>query len=163
MLPLGSLRSHSQRNITNHIPLMSNDNKFTESQLKQLGFHLKPSGEWSKDGVQVNNPKPHATEHKPDEQEDRHRKIKAEENGKVSFRYRLIIHSYRTRLIDPSNASMKTIEDCLSDPSKAKNYGIGIFPDDSAKYCDQPLFLQTKVKKGEEKTEIEVLRYEVSR
>jgi hypothetical protein len=80
----------------------------------------------------------------------------------MALRHRLIIHSYRTRLIDPSNASMKTIEDCLSKPQgKVKQYGIGIFPDDSPKYCDQPLFLQTKVDKGEERTEIEVLQYYV--
>jgi len=136
-------------------------NGFTTSQLIKLGFHLQPSGEWSKERVQADDTRPHPHEHKPTKSSKRESKIKAETDGEMAFRYRLVIHSYRTKLIDPSNASMKTIEDCLSLPMGRKDYGIGIFPDDSAEYCDQPLFLQTKVKKGEEKTEIEVLRYSV--
>jgi hypothetical protein len=137
-------------------------NGFTTSKLIELGFHLQPSGEWSKDRVPANDPKPPAPKHKLPKQSKRAGKVKAKANREVAFRYRLIVHSYRTRLIDPSNASMKTIEDCLSLPKSPKNYGIGIFPDDSPEYCDQPLFLQTKVKKGHERTEIEVLRYEVN-
>jgi hypothetical protein len=140
---------------------VSNGNKFTTTQLKQLGFHLQPSGEWSKDRVQADDTKPQTAEHQRHERAKRDTEIKTKEDGALSFRYRHIIHSHRTKLIDPSNASMKTIEDCLSLPQGRKNYGIGIFPDDSPKHCDQPLFLQTKVAKGEEKTEIEVLRYSV--
>ena len=134
---------------------------FTESKLKQLGFHLQPSGEWSKDRVPADDTKPQVAEHKRHERTQRDRKVETKEDGALALRFRLIVHSYRTRLIDPSNASMKTIEDCLSLPQGRKDYGIGIFPDDSPKYCDQPLFLQTKVKKGEERTEIEVLKYNV--
>ena len=140
---------------------MSNGNKFTESQLKQLGFHQLPSGEWGKDGVPADDTKSHTVKHKRPKQGKRAGKIKVKEDGALSFRYRLIVHSYRSTLIDPSNASMKQVEDCLSSPQGRKDYGIGIFPDDSPEFCDQPLFLQTKVKKGEERTEIEVLRYEV--
>jgi hypothetical protein len=140
---------------------MSNGNKFTTTQLKQLGFHLQPSGEWSKDRVPADDTKPQTAEHQRHERTECAGEIETKENGALSFRYRLVVHSYRTKLIDPSNASMKTIEDCLSLPMGRKAYGIGIFPDDSAEYCDQPLFLQTKVAKGEEKTEIEVLIYSV--
>ena len=138
---------------------MSNGNKFTTTQLRELGFHLQPTGEWSKERVQVDDTKPQIAELKRDECSS----PLAEEEDKGSrencVRYRLIVHSYRTRLIDPSNASIKQIEDCLSPPQGRKDYGIGVFPDDSHEYCDQPLFLQTKVKKGEERTEIEVLEY----
>ena len=140
---------------------MSNGNKFTESQLKQLGFHQLPSGEWSKDGVQANDTSSPAPEHKPAKSSRSKGQVKDEADGALAVRYRLIVHSYRTRLIDPSNASMKQIEDCLSSPQGRKNYGISVFPDDSPKFCDQPLFLQTKVDKGNERTEIEVLKYYV--
>lgn len=140
---------------------MSDGSKFTESKLKQLGFHLQPTGEWSKDSVQADDTESQASKRQRHEQCQRSGKVEAEEDGEISFRYRLIVHSYRTHLIDPSNASMKQIEDCLSLPQGRKAYGIGIFPDDSPEYCDQPLFLQTKVKKGEERTEIEVLKYNV--
>lgn len=136
-------------------------NGFTTSKLIKLGFHLQPTGEWSKDRVQADDTRPQDAKHKRHEQPKRSGKVKEEKDGALSLRHRLIIHSYRTKLIDPSNASMKTIEDCLSLPQGRKSYGIGVFPDDSAKYCDQPLFLQTKVAKGEEKTEIEVLQYYV--
>ena len=140
---------------------MSNGNKFTTAQLRELGFHLQPSGEWSKDRVQVDDTKPQIAE--PERDECSSPLAEEEDQGprKGSLRFRLIIHSYRTRLIDASNASIKQIEDCLTPAQGRKTYGIGVFPDDSPEYCDQPLFLQTKVKKGEEKTEIEVLQYYV--
>lgn len=81
--------------------------------------------------------------------------------GKGRIRFRVVVHSYRTNLIDASNASIKQIEDCLTPAQGRKTYGLGIVPDDSPEYCDQPLFLQTKVKKGHERTIIEVLKYTI--
>jgi len=138
---------------------VSRVNKFTESQLQQLGFNQLPSGAWSKDGVQTDDSKPQAAESKPNECSAALEKEKDQGCREEGLRYRLVVHSYRTQFIDPSNASMKQIEDCLTLPQGRKNYGIGIFPDDSPTYCDQPLFLQTKVKKDQERTDIEVLCY----
>ena len=56
---------------------------------------------------------------------------------------------------------MKQIEDCLTSPQGRKKYGLGVIPDDSAEFCDQPLYLQTKVMKGDERTTVEVLQYEL--
>jgi len=134
----------------------------SKSQLQKLGFNPDDEGGvWSKNSVPNDNPKPSASEHKPDE---RGSEVAEEEDkgwGKGSVRYSLIIHSYRTNAIDYSNFSVKQIEDMLSAPQGRKDYGIGVFPDDSPEYCDQPIHLFTKVKKGEEKTEIEVLKYKI--
>ena len=54
-------------------------------------------------------------------------------------------------LIDNSNPYFKAIEDRLTHHA--------IIPDDSPKYCDQPLYIQTTVMPGEERTEIIVLTY----
>lgn len=137
--------------------------RFTESQLLQRGFRKDASGSWSKDHIPAHHSQSSTPEHQPDE---RCGTLAEEENqgqGEGRVRYRLVVHSYRTRLIDPSNASLKQIEDCLTPPQGRKSYGLGVIPDDSAEYCDQPLFLQTKVKKGQERTEIEVLRYDTAR
>jgi len=139
---------------------MNNKNgKFTTSQLQQLGFHLDASGAWCKDDIQTRNSKPPLAVNKRDERRPPLAADEDQASGARRVRYRLIVHSFRTVLIDPSNASMKQIEDSLSSPQGRKSYGLGIIPDDSAEYCDQPLFLQTKVKKGQERTEIEVLEY----
>ena len=116
----------------------------------------------SRNRVSSDNSKPSLAEHQHDECGPALAAKKDQRPGAGSVRYRVIVHSYRTRLIDPSNASVKQIEDCLTPPQGRKSYGIGIIPDDSPKYCDQPIFLQTKVGKGEERTEIEVLRYLVN-
>ena len=139
------------------------EGKFTKSQLIELGFHQTDEGIWSKRNIPANDTKPQTAELERDECSSPLAKEKDQGPRKESFRFRLVVHSYRTRLIDASNASIKQIEDCLTPAQGRKTYGIGIFPDDSPEYCDQPLFLQTKVKKGEEKTEIEVYRYEVEK
>ena len=54
--------------------------------------------------------------------------------------------------MDPSNACFKALEDCLTTN--------GVIPDDGPQFCDQPIFLQTLVPKGQERTDIEVLAYE---
>ena len=138
---------------------MSNEGKFTEKQLRELGFNPSASGPWCKDDLSSDAPKS-STAHS--EQNECGRSLAKEEHQGLreeGLRFRLIIHSYRTTLIDEGNASMKQIEDCLTLPQGRKKYGIGVFPDDSPQFCDQPLFLQTKVKKGLERTEIEVLAY----
>lgn len=134
---------------------MSHGNKFTESQLRQLGFHPDAEGCWSKDSIPSHAPRPQIADVEPDA--NRKLEIKAakksrrEEGFPRGVRFILIVHSYRTRLIDPSNACFKALEDCL-----VKN---GVFPDDSPEFCDPPIFLQSMVKEGNEKTEIEVLAY----
>lgn len=142
---------------------MSRGTRFKRSQLQQLGFHQIAPGEWGKDGVQSNDTKPQVAKHQRNERSTAFSEKKDQGPREESVRYRLIVHSYRTRLIDPSNASMKQIEDCLTPPQGRKNYGLGIIPDDSAEYCDQPIFLQTKVPKGQERTEIEVIKYKVKK
>jgi hypothetical protein len=136
-------------------------NGFTAAQLKQRGFSPDASGSWSRDSVPAHDSRSSAAEHQRDECGSTLAAEKDQRPGEGGIRYRVIVHSYRTRLIDPSNASIKQIEDCLTPPQGRKAYGIGVIPDDSAQYCDQPLFLQTQVKKGEERTEIEVLKYNV--
>lgn len=136
--------------------------KFTKAQLKELGFNPDDGeGVWSKGSVQADDPKPQAAKHKHNER----KATLAEEEDKRSreggFRYSLIIASYRTHKIDFSNFSVKQIEDMLSEPQGRKDYGIGVFPDDSIDYCDQPIHLQYIVKKGEERTEIRVLKYKI--
>jgi hypothetical protein len=136
---------------------------FTEKQLRERGFSPDSSGSWSKDDIPTNHPEPPATVSKRDECQASLAEEESEGPRASSFRdgarYRVIITSYRTTLIDPSNASMKQLEDCLTPPQGTKKYGAGIIPDDSPKYCDQPLYIQHKVKKGLERTEIEVLEY----
>ena len=140
---------------------MANGNKFTETQLLQLGFHKDAEGQWSKDSIQNDNTKPQKPINKSDERSEPLAEKENKGCSETGFRYRLIIHSYRTHSIDFSNISVKQIEDCLSGSQGRKKYGLGIYPDDSIEFCDQPLVLQTKVKKGEERTEIEVLRYRI--
>jgi len=136
--------------------------RFTEAQLKELGFNPDAQGElWSKDDLPTNDPEPQAAVDKHDEREAPLAEKEDQGRGEESIRYSLIVHSYRTNAIDFSNFSVKQLEDMLSEPQGRKNYGIGIFPDDSPAYCDQPIHLYTKVKKGDERTEIEVLRYEI--
>lgn len=137
------------------------DDRFTESQLIQRGFRKDASGQWRKDNLPPDDPESSPPKHQRDECSSALAAKEDQGPGEERVRYRIVIHSYRTKLIDPSNASVKQIEDCLTPPQGRKSYGLGIIPDDSAEYCDQPLFLQTKVKKGQERTEIEVLRYSV--
>jgi len=140
---------------------MKNGNKFTESQLEKLGFTQDAQGKWSKHHLQSNNSKPQIAELESDERCSILAKEKDQGRGEASIRYRLVIHSFRTQFLDWNNMAIKQIEDCLTLPKGRKTYGIGIIPDDSVEFCDQPILLQTKVKKGEERTEIEVLKYEV--
>ena len=140
---------------------MSHGKRFSASKLEQLGFHQTSEGQWSKDSIQDDNPQSQASKSQSDECSSKVAEEKDKGSGEGCLRYRLIVHSYRTHFIDPSNASVKQIEDCLTPTQGRKDYGIGIIPDDSPLYCDQPLFLQTKVKKGFERTEIEMLSYYV--
>lgn len=136
---------------------MSNGTRFTTAQLSERGFSPDDKGSWSKNGVHNNNSK------SPDLQLEHSKNVQrkagdsTQEKGKEDvsrrYRYRLVIHSYRTELLDPSNPCFKALEDCLT------NHGI--IPDDSWEHCDQPIFLQTRVAKGQERTEIEVLRIEI--
>ena len=133
---------------------MSHGTKFTESQLKQFGFCEIAPGQWGKDD----------SENKPARssalivESNSRRKTKGSAKKKAArkkgtpdgSRFRLVITSYRTTLIDPSNPYYKAIEDTLTNN--------GIFPDDGPAFCDQPIFIQHKVPKGLERTEIEVLQ-----
>jgi hypothetical protein len=135
-----------------------NGNKFTQIQLLELGFRRDASGSWSKDNLNRRDPKSPARKRKQNSRRPSEGKNAAQERGKASHRegdrYRIIIHTYRTRLIDFSNAYSKAIEDTLTHE--------GLIPDDSPKYCDQPLIIQTIVKLGEERTIIEVLKYNIN-
>jgi len=134
----------------------------SKAQLEKLGFNSDASGEvWSKDDIQADDTKPQAAIPEPDVPGAEVAAQQDEEDGEGGFRYCTIIHSYRTHSIDYSNFSVKTIEDCLSSPSGRKKYGLGVFPDDSPEFCDQPIHLYTKVQEGHEKTEIEVLKYKI--
>lgn len=134
-----------------------NGNKFSTSQLLESGFRQDAQGRWSKDHLENRNSGSSVAFSEPDSRGQSQGSTQAEEVGKEvdesCYRYRLVIHSYRTRLLDFSNMHSKAIEDTL--------VKAGIIPDDSPKYCDQPLVLETKVKPGEEKTIIEVLKYRV--
>lgn len=134
---------------------MSRVNKFTESQLRKFGFHKDPEGKWSKDRLQAKSSRTSAPNVEPSPRRKAEGPSEEKEARKGSLpkgvRFRLIIHSYRTRMMDPSNACFKALEDCLTE--------AGVIPDDGPDFCDQPLFLQTKVKKGQEHTDIEVLCY----
>lgn len=137
--------------------MSKNGNKFSTSQLLESGFRQDAQGRWSKDHLENRDTRPSFAVSKSDSRRKVPRSSQAEEVGKEvdesCYRYRLVIHSYRTRLLDFSNMHSKAIEDTL--------VKAGIIPDDSPKYCDQPLVLETKVKPGEEKTIIEVLKYRV--
>lgn len=137
---------------------MSNGNHFKTSQLLELGFRQNAQGQWSKDHLKNRDQRPPIAERKPDPGRKAKRKNEAkkirEASHENSYRYRLIIHSFRTRLLDFSNVHLKAIEDTLVTE--------GVIPDDSPKYCDQPLILETEVKKGNEKTVIEVLKYKIT-
>ena len=140
---------------------MSRGTRFTEEQLRERGFNPSANGSWSQGNLFSDDSKPSTSKHQQHECSEPLESQEDQGQGEKSLRYRLIITSYRTQLIDPSNASIKQIEDCLTPPQGKKKYGIGIIPDDSPKFCDQPLFLQYKVKKEEERTEITVLKYKL--
>ena len=131
--------------------------RFTKSQLDKLRANQTSEENRSQNHPEGRNKKSSTKNVEQDADLFLERQIACQKNGKISIqkgiRYRLIIHSYRSRLIDASNAYFKAIEDCL--------VTLNVFPDDSPEYCDQPLFLQTKVKKSEEKTVVEVLSYKV--
>lgn len=140
--------------------------RFTASQLAERGYSADDArSEWSKDDLSSRDSRSPRAEHQSDELDEAKGENPHEEAGTPAVhagtRFCLVVTSYRTKLIDPSNASMKQIEDCLTPPQGGKKYGIGIFPDDSAQWCDQPLFLQELVKKGEERTEVMVMQYEL--
>lgn len=137
---------------------MSLGTRFTKAQLEQLGFYQTVALIWSKDGAEADTARASAANVEPSTQRRPKSKAlrnKAQGKGGIQegVRYRLVIHSFRTRLVDPSNAYFKAIEDSAVEK--------GLIPDDSPEYCDQPLFLQTKVKKNQERTEIELLAYSV--
>lgn len=135
---------------------MSRGTRFSEAQLLERGFYQAPDGSWSKDLHKVRD----SQSSSKDEQPSKCNVIKGKnaiQKGRAGsvqqgVRCRLIIQSYRTKLIDPNNPNFKTLEDCFT--------MHGIIPDDGPKYCDQAIFLQYKVKKGEEKTVIELLTYD---
>ncbi len=136
---------------------MKNGKRLTAAQLKKLGYNQKSKGEWARNDSENRNEGSCPKELEQHVNNGSKRKNSTKKKGKESllhsYRYRLVVHSYRTRLLDPSNACYKALEDCLV----TYNY----IPDDNHKYCDQPIFLQTKVKEGEERTTLELLRYRI--
>jgi len=135
------------------------NNRFSESQLKQRGYYKDASGNWSRRDSENRDKRPPVEKLERDASDGRKTKSSKQKRRKRKvqsiYRYRIIITSYRVKLIDPSNACYKAIEDCL--------IVEGFLPDDSPDYCDQPLLLQHKVKKGEEKTVVSVLRYKIKK
>ena len=134
---------------------MNQGKHINESQLKQFGYREVAPGVWSKDDSENIPARSSASIVEPDTRRKAKGPAKKKTGRKVSHaegtRYRLVVTSYRTTLIDPSNPYYKAIEDTLT-----KN---GVFPDDSAEFCDQPLFIQYKVAKGLERTDVEVMSY----
>ena len=139
----------------------------SQDQQVKRGASCLPDGSGSGGGVSDDDQEPSPPLDQSDECGE---SLGAKENkglGKSSLdgcsldlRYRLIVRSYRKSLIDPSNPSIKQIEDCLTEPKGNKAYGLGIIPDDSPEFCDQPLFFQHKTQKGEEeKTEVSIISY----
>lgn len=68
---------------------------------------------------------------------------------KGTERFRVVVESYRSRLLDEDNGCIKPVLDCL-------RY-CGAIPDDSPSHVSSQ-YKQRKVKKGEEKTVITVTR-----
>ena len=136
---------------------MSNDKRLSKSQLSKLGFIETSPGIWGKADIRNDNPKPPAPELEQRARRGPAKKARNQGQRKAEIprglRYRLVIHSFRVALIDPSNPYLKVIEDCLTTH--------GIIPDDGPQFCDQPIFLQTRVMPGDERTKIEVLAYRV--
>jgi len=132
-------------------------NRFSESQLIKLGYYQDAQGNWSRVDSQnrAEQPQDGKLEQNAGNGSERQNRPQRKRKSPVchGYRYRLIVTSYRSVLIDPSNACYKAIEDCL--------VTNGYLPDDSPQYCDQPLLIQHKVKKVEERTGIELLRYKV--
>ena len=126
--------------------------KYTEDQLRKLGYYKNADGSWSREDSDCKNKRSQTKELESNAVDGSKAKNKPQSRRKEVIqkgtRYRIVVHSYRTKLIDPSNACFKAIEDCL--------VTHGYIPDDSSEYCDQPLFLQTKVSKGDEKTIIDL-------
>lgn len=131
-------------------------NGFSESQLSKSGFVEVSPGVWSKSDLQIDASRSPASnlEQRPRSRDEgkAQNQSQREEAIQRGLRFRLVVHSFRTRLIDMSNPYFKAIEDCLTTH--------GVIPDDGPKFCDQPIFLQTRVPKGQERTEVEVLQVE---
>lgn len=130
-------------------------NEFKPAQLRERGFVEIASGVWRKTGPQDDDPRPPASNVEPSSRREPKRK-NAHKSGRKKalqkgIRYRLVVHSYRTKLIDMSNPYLKALEDCLT--------SYGVIPDDGPEFCDQPIFLETKVMPGDERTKVTVLAY----
>lgn len=136
---------------------MGHGTKFTRSQLRERGFVESSTGTWRKDGVSNDDSKVSGAKLESVDGTAEKKDAEDEEAGErgvsKGVRYRLIVRSYRGTLIDPSNLCIKAIEDQMTEH--------GLIPDDGWKDCDQPLFFQYQVPRREERTVVELLRYEV--
>jgi len=141
---------------------MSRNLQINESQLSISGYRETSPGVWGKDDSENQPGRSPAVNMESDTRGQAKGSAKTKKGREAGDtkrpgcpqhvtgdRYRLIITSYRTRLMDPSNPCFKAIEDTLTNN--------GIWPDDSAEFCDQPIFIQHKTEKGLERTDVEVL------
>lgn len=129
---------------------------FSLDELRRRGFSPDASGAWSKGNPsnQGSNAGPSGGLVEPSPKKRAKRKSRGEGEGKgggqPSHRFQLVVVSYRTKLIDASNACVKHIEDVI--------VSRGFMPDDSPKYCPAPRFIQIQVPEGEERTEVYLFR-----
>lgn len=125
----------------------------TIQQLMDRGFTKRPDGSWGKgDADPPHHPSgPPGPVAEPGAGQAVKGKAPRKKRGeglgpKSSERFQLVIVSYRSCLIDNSNAYIKHIEDAF--------VVAGTIPDDAPRYCPAPRFIQCKVKRKDERTEV---------
>jgi len=123
--------------------------KFTTQHLRERGFEQHADGSFHPRGTPDPSPlaaRPPRQKLERDLVQGPESPASAQAGGQGRGRFQLVVVSYRSRLIDCSNACVKWIEDAI--------VKTGLMPDDGPQYCPAPRFIQAKVRKSEERTEI---------